>query len=83
MLLFLADLGGSELLLLLLLAVVPLLLIIGLLLLWRLLRPRRSAGSVPPGSLFVADELRKLEELRDRGAITPTEFDAQKLKLLR
>lgn len=33
-------------------------------------------------ALSVADELRKLAELRDKGIITTSEFDTQKAKLL-
>lgn len=34
------------------------------------------------GTPSTADELNKLAELRDRGVITPTEFEAQKARLL-
>jgi hypothetical protein len=54
----------------------------------------KSASLLPPappefataesslGSTPVADEIEKLARLRDRGIITPAEFDAQKAKLL-
>lgn len=41
----------------------------------------RSAGQEPPGS-NVSDALRELSELRDRGAITPEEYDRAKAKVL-
>jgi Short C-terminal domain len=36
----------------------------------------------PPASASLADELRKLAELRDAGVLTEAEFDAQKARLL-
>jgi uncharacterized protein DUF4429/putative oligomerization/nucleic acid binding protein len=43
----------------------------------------RSAGSTMSGSsVSVADELKKLAELRDSGILTNEEFDAQKSHLL-
>jgi uncharacterized membrane protein YdbT with pleckstrin-like domain len=43
---------------------------------------RRMAGSASP-SASVADELAKLDRLRDEGVITEEEFEAQKARLLR
>ena len=40
------------------------------------------AAAAPPAPVDVADELAKLAGLRDKGVITPAEFDAQKAKLL-
>lgn len=49
--------------------------------------PIATVASAPPaagpGLLGVADEIRKLGELRDEGALTDAEFDAQKRRLLR
>ena len=42
---------------------------------------REAAGS-GAGPLSVAEQLEKLADLRDRGAITPAEFEAQKARLL-
>ncbi|MEU4841848.1 SHOCT domain-containing protein [Nocardia testacea] len=42
--------------------------------------PRHHSTSAPTN--LVADELMKLAQLRDTGVITPTEFEAQKSKLL-
>lgn len=50
--------------------------------------PPVSAGPTPPASAppsassDVADQLRKLAQLRDEGILTQAEFDAQKAKLL-
>jgi hypothetical protein len=41
--------------------------------------PPSSSG---PPAAYVADELKKLVELRDLGALTDDEFAAQKAKLL-
>ncbi len=44
-----------------------------------------SASSVPmrpPAAIDVADQLRKLADLRDQGILTEDEFAAQKAKLL-
>jgi hypothetical protein len=38
-----------------------------------------TSGAAPPS---VADELQKLADLRDRGVLTETEFEAQKAKVL-
>ncbi len=43
-------------------------------------RPRIIAGAAP--QVDVADELTKLANLRDRGALSETEFEAQKARLL-
>jgi hypothetical protein len=43
--------------------------------------PAPGAPSAPP-SASLADELRKLAELRDAGVLTAAEFDAQKARLL-
>lgn len=77
--LFMADIGGGELLLLTLLPLVVLLVV-----LWRLLRPSKPAVIVQQNtsSISVADELRKLQALRDAGTITAAEFEQQKAKLL-
>jgi hypothetical protein len=40
--------------------------------------PERSSGS----PLLIADELEKLDKLRQRGLLTQGEFDQQKAKLL-
>ncbi|MFD6856028.1 SHOCT domain-containing protein [Rhodococcus sp. NPDC060090] len=42
----------------------------------------RPAAAAPAPSALVADELRKLAELRNEGILTSEEFDAQKAKLL-
>jgi hypothetical protein len=34
------------------------------------------------GTASIADQLAKLAELRDRGVLTPEEFDSQKAKIL-
>jgi hypothetical protein len=39
-----------------------------------------QASTTP--ALSVADEIRKLGELRDQGLLTPEQFEEQKLKLL-
>ena len=41
-----------------------------------------ASAAAPAPAVSVADEIAKLAELRDRGIITPEEFDAQKAKLL-
>jgi hypothetical protein len=50
------------------------------------LNQQRMMSGRPPGApgpvASVADEIKKLDELRDSGAISPEEFDAQKKKLL-
>lgn len=73
------SIGTTEILLLLLLPVVLL-----LALLRRLLRPSTPAVVVHQNAPFrsVADELQKLQQLRDAGTITLAEFDQQKAKLL-
>lgn len=43
---------------------------------------KERSGEVPPASVDVADQLEKLEGLRDRGSLTPEEFEAQKRRLL-
>lgn len=50
---------------------------------------KRAAANPPPAAPtpavttpLIADELRKLAELRDIGIISPAEFDTQKQKLL-
>jgi len=45
-------------------------------------RDEDTRESGPTGALSLADELKKLAELRDSGILTETEFDAQKAKLL-
>jgi len=42
--------------------------------------PCQTVATKPPAS--VADEIKKLKELLDSGALTQAEFDAQKKKLL-
>ena len=42
----------------------------------------QASPSPPAAALYIADELGKLAELRDRGILTDSEFDAQKAKLL-
>lgn len=47
--------------------------------------PATSAGVPPPASpptTSVADELKKLAELRDAGVLSPEEFEVQKARLL-
>jgi len=47
-------------------------------------RPAQDASSAPPASsALIADELRKLAELRSEGILTEDEFAAQKASLLR
>ncbi len=43
---------------------------------------RSYVQSAAGGSVSTADELHKLTDLRDRGVLTPQEYDAQKAKLL-
>jgi hypothetical protein len=43
---------------------------------------KASSAADPQASADVADRLRKLADLRDRGVLTDEEFDAQKAKLL-
>lgn len=73
------NIGSTEILLLLLLPVV-----LVLALLWRLFRPAKPAVVVHQNapSASVADELLKLQQLRDAGTITPAEFERQKARLL-
>lgn len=42
----------------------------------------QSNGAVEPSTLSVADEIRKLGELRDAGLLSQEEFDTQKTRLL-
>jgi hypothetical protein len=42
----------------------------------------RAGNPRPPGAATTADQLTQLADLRDRGAITPEEYQAQKEKLL-
>jgi hypothetical protein len=78
--LFLGDIGGAELLLLTLLLLVLILASI-----WRLLRPFKPTVIVqqPAPTLSVADELHKLQQLREQGVLTVPEFEEQKQRLLR
>jgi|SRR5579871_1073227 len=43
---------------------------------------KAALGATSPQKTSVADEIKKLKELLDQGAITQEEFDAQKKKLL-
>lgn len=42
----------------------------------------RTPAGAPAASSLIADELRKLADLRNEGILTPAEFEAQKAKLL-
>ena len=42
----------------------------------------RGAGIQAPAGLSVAEQLEKLEQLKDRGSLTEAEFQTQKAKLL-
>lgn len=79
LLLFLGDIGGTEILL-----IMGLLLLLILAAIWRLLRPTKQTVVVqPPGPPFsVADELLKLQQLREQGVLTSAEFEEQKKRLL-
>lgn len=46
------------------------------------LNPNKALSTAPVSSISVADELKKLSELRDSGIISDLEFDQQKKKLL-
>jgi len=73
------NIGSTELVLLLLL---PLLLL--LVLIRRLFRSSKPTVIVQSSaSPSVADELRKLQELREQGVLTAAEFEEQKRRLLR
>jgi hypothetical protein len=80
LLLFLGDLGGSE---VMLISLIPALLIIAVL--WRIFRPSKPTVIVQQSSTAhsVADELNKLQMLREQGVLTEEEFRAQKERLLR
>ena len=45
-------------------------------------RRRRSGGSSAPAAPTTADQLKDLADLRDRGAISPDEYNSAKEKLL-
>jgi len=45
-------------------------------------RRQQHGGNPPPPAPTAADQLNQLADLRDRGAITPEEYQAQKEKLL-
>lgn len=76
--LILGYIGGSTLLLIMLIVFgLPLFLII--LVVWRWFRPRKPA--LAPVS--VADELVKLQQLREQDVLTEQEFEEQKRRLLR
>jgi hypothetical protein len=45
--------------------------------------PARGAAASASSSADMADELEKLTDLHDRGALTDSEFDTAKKKLLR
>jgi hypothetical protein len=79
LLLFLGDIGGAEMLLIL-----GLLLALILAAIWRLLRPAKQTVVVqsPGPPLSVADELLKLQQLREQGVLTSAEFEEQKRRLL-
>ncbi len=77
-LLFLGNIGGTEVLLLLVLFSLSLIFVIR-----RLFRSKPTViinQSQPTSS--VADELRKLQHLREQGVLTTQEFDKQKARLL-
>ncbi|WP_045689433.1 SHOCT domain-containing protein [Hymenobacter sp. AT01-02] len=80
LLLFLGDIGGTELLIILLLLLALILSAI-----WRLLRPAKPTVIVqqPSPPMSVADELLKLQQLREQGVLTTQEFEEQKRRLLR
>jgi hypothetical protein len=44
--------------------------------------PQASTGAAPPAKPDVVDQLTKLADLHERGALTDAEFEAQKAKLL-
>lgn len=47
------------------------------------IRDRMNSGSsVAPAAVSVADDLRKLADLRDAGIVTPEEFESKKAELL-
>jgi hypothetical protein len=53
---------------------------------WTPHRPPIAQVAPPPAPGYrtsIADELAKLAQLRDQGVLTPTEFEAQKARLLR
>lgn len=73
-LLFMDNLGGSEVLFLAFLPLVALLLLV-----WLLRRPKPTGASVT----HVADELQKLHQLREQGVLSEAEFEEQKRRLLK
>ena len=44
---------------------------------------QRVSPTVPPESPDIADQIRKLEELRDVGVLSVEEFEAKKTQLLK
>jgi hypothetical protein len=79
LLLFMGDIGGAELLI-----IMSLLLLLILAGIWRLLRPSKPTVVVQQTTspLSVADELSKLQQLREQGVLTAQEFEEQKRRLL-
>jgi hypothetical protein len=75
-----ANIGGPEILIIL-----GLLLVLILAAIWRLLRPAKHTVVVqsPSLPLSVADELLKLQQLREQAVLTTAEFEEQKRRLLR
>jgi len=47
-----------------------------------MIRPQPAVTTTPSGQSSMADELAKLVELRDKGILTPEEFDAAKQRVL-
>jgi hypothetical protein len=78
-LLLIGNIGGTE---VLLLSLIPLLLLFGLI--RRLFRSSKPAVVMHQASatISVADELRKLQVLREQGVLTEAEFTEQKRRLL-
>ncbi|WP_139921902.1 SHOCT domain-containing protein [Hymenobacter sp. DG01] len=78
--LLIGAIGGAEVLI-----IMCLLLILILSGIWRLLRPAKPTVIVqqPGAPVSVADELRKLQQLREQGVLSEQEFEEQKRRLLR
>ncbi|MBC6606961.1 SHOCT domain-containing protein [Hymenobacter sp. BT188] len=77
-LLFLGDIGGTEVMLISMLSV-----LLFILVLWRIFRPSKPVVVQHQSTSSVADELLKLQALRKEGALTEQEFEAQKQRLMR
>jgi hypothetical protein len=79
-LLLMGNIGTTE-----LFVIMGLFLMLILAAIWRLLRPAKQTVVIQPPSspASVADELHKLQQLRQQGVLTADEFEEQKRRLLR